>query len=322
MYLKFSVNYFFTNLLAFRLRLVDFTKSKSHFILFFIFEQLGGKQFHAQAHPSVAEKTLQQYSSDTTLGDDRKHGGPPECFGCGKPHPWSKLVDGKYVVICPNAHMPGVKEKVELNIQKFQSRKKKNGHNNKKRRNLNTLNWEDIPEKRREVIINQQRALISVSESPSVASSFTGSTPGASIIRRSNVTLLQDVVVLSTQSSKPQIPIMIHSPMPHLSLQTGTAKEERDCPALRCMLDTGASLSTANFHYMDAVVRRHPHILKAIYLPDDYAAIVLSGIVTSSTGAPITTELPVGFEIHLPYVTKDGNETSLLVAAGPTLLSI
>ena len=32
--------------------------------------------------------------------------------------------------------------------------------------------------------------------------------------------------------------------------------------------------------------------------------------------APITTELPVGFAIHLPYATKDGNDTSLLVAAG------
>jgi hypothetical protein len=107
--------------------------------------------------------------------------------------------------------------------------------------------------------------------------------------------------------------------MPHLSLQTGTAKDERDCPALCCMLDTGASLSTANFHYMEAVVRRYPHILKAIYLPDNYVAIVLSGIVTSSD-APITTELPVGFEIHLPYATKDGNDTSLLVAAGPDVV--
>ena len=105
--------------------------------------------------------------------------------------------------------------------------------------------------------------------------------------------------------------------MPHLSLQMGTATDERDCPALRCMLDTGASLSTANFHYMEAVVRRYPHILKALYLPEDYAAIILSGIVTSASDAPITTELPVGFEIHLPYATKDGNGTSLLVAAGP-----
>jgi hypothetical protein len=83
------------------------------------------------------------------------------------------------------------------------------------------------------------------------------------------------------------------------------------------MLDTGASLSTTNFHYMEAVVRQYPQILKAIYLPEDYAAIILSGIITSSAATPITTELSVGFKIHLPYVTKDGNDTSLLVAAGP-----
>jgi hypothetical protein len=97
----------------------------------------------------------------------------------------------------------------------------------------------------------------------------------------------------------------------------GTAKDEWDCPALRCMIDSAASLSTANFNYMEAVVRQYPHILKAVYLPEDYVAIVLSGIVTSSSDAPITTELPVGFEIHLPYSAKDGNDTSLLVAAGP-----
>ena len=70
---------------------------------------------------------------------------------------------------------------------------------------------------------------------------------------------------------------------------------------------------------LDTVVRRYPHIRKAIYLPDVYATIVLSGIVTSSTETPITTKLPVGFEIHLPYLTKDSNETLLLVAAGPNI---
>ena len=70
---------------------------------------------------------------------------------------------------------------------------------------------------------------------------------------------------------------------------------------------------------MEAVVRQYPHILKAIYLPDDYAANTFPGIVTTPTEAPITTELSVGFEIHLPYVTKDGNDTSLLVAAGPNV---
>ncbi len=58
----------------------------------------------------------------------------------------------------------------------------------------------------------------------------------------------------------------------------------------------------------------HP---KQIYMPAEYAAIVLSGIATASNTEPITTELPVGFKIHLPYLTKDGSETSLLVPAGP-----
>ncbi len=51
--------------------------------------------------------------------------------------------------------------------------------------------------------------------------------------------------------------------MPHLTLQTGTSNEEKDCPGLRCMIDTGASLSTANFHYMEVVVRQYPQILKS-----------------------------------------------------------
>jgi len=105
--------------------------------------------------------------------------------------------------------------------------------------------------------------------------------------------------------------------MAHITLATGSPNEEKDCPNLRCVFDTGAALSTANLHFMEAVVRQFPHILKRIYMPVEYAAIVLSGIVTSPNNKPVTTELPVGFEIHLPYLTKDGSETSLLVAAGP-----
>ena len=59
------------------------------------------------------------------------------------------------------------------------------------------------------------------------------------------------------------------------------------------MFDTGASLNTANFHYMQAMVWQYPHILKAIYLFNNYAAIILSGIIASPTEAPITTELSV-----------------------------
>ena len=67
---------------------------------------------------------------------------------------------------------------------------------------------------------------------------------------------------------------------------------------------------------MEAVIRQYPHILKKLYLPAEYTSIVLLGIVTANNNTPVTTELPVGFEIHLPYMTKDRNETSFLVAAG------
>jgi hypothetical protein len=116
---------------------------------------------------------------------------------------------------------------------------------------------------------------------------------------------------------KTQIPIAIHSPMPHLTLQMGVSKEEGDCPGLRCMLDSGALLNTANFHYMEVVIWQYPHILKAIFLSNDCAVFVLSRIVTSPDEAPITTELLVGFKVHLHYPTKDGNATSFLDAAGP-----
>ena len=68
---------------------------------------------------------------------------------------------------------------------------------------------------------------------------------------------------------------------------------------------------------MEAAIRQYQHILKQIYMPAEYAAIVLSGIVNSSNDKPITTELPVGFEIHLPYLTKDRSETSLPITTGP-----
>jgi hypothetical protein len=155
-------------------------------------------------------------------------------------------------------------------------------------------------------------------DNQSISSLITGATGiNRSGTKHGSVTLHQDVVIiLSSDTTKPPIPIMIHSSMAHVTLQTGLSKKEQDCLALKCVFDSGAALSTANFHFMEAVIRQYPHILKKIYLPDDYAAIILSGIVNTPDSAPITTKLNVGFDIHLPYTTKDGNNTSLLIAAG------
>ncbi len=171
---------------------------------------------------------------------------------------------------------------------------------------------------RRSDACRQQSAAVSSLDAFSVALTLTGTTTN-SIARCNHISLHQDVVILSTKSSKPQIPIAIPGLMPHLTLQMGKPKEEKDYPALQCMLDFGASLSNANFHYLEAVIKQYPHILKVIYLHNSYTTIVLSGIVTTPNEAPVTMELAVGFKVFLPYLTKDRNETSLLVAADPDI---
>jgi hypothetical protein len=57
--------------------------------------------------------------------------------------------------------------------------------------------------------------------------------------------------------------------MAHVALQTGLSNEERDRPALKCVFDSGAALSTATFYFMEAVIRQYPHIMKKIYRPYD-----------------------------------------------------
>ncbi len=148
----------------------------------------------------------------------------------------------------------------------------------------------------------------------SVRSSITGAT---GLKQRGSITLMQDFVILASNSTKQLISIAIHSPMAHLMIQTGSLNKEKDCPNLKCVFDSSAALSTPNFHFMEAVIRQFPHILKKIYLTNDYTAIVLSSVVNTPDLAPITTELTAGFNIHFPYSTKDRNSTSLLVTAGP-----
>jgi hypothetical protein len=53
-----------------------------------------------------------------------------------------------------------------------------------------------------------------------------------------------------------------------------------------------------------------------MFLPEDYSPIILSGIVQDNLTA-ITTNLPMAFQFHLPYLTKDGSTTSFAVATRP-----
>jgi hypothetical protein len=54
-----------------------------------------------------------------------------------------------------------------------------------------------------------------------------------------------------------------------------------------------------------------------VFAPQDYAPIVLAGIVQSHQHKAVITKLEVGFQFHLPYKTTEGEDTSLLVATSP-----
>ena len=78
----------------------------------------------------------------------------------------------------------------------------------------------------------------------------------------------------------------------------------------------GSCPLNGNFHFVAAIAKQYPHCIAKIFVPQDYDPIVLSGIVQRG-GESITTELTVGFQFHLPYVTRDGDTTSIIIATDP-----
>ncbi len=126
-----------------------------------------------------------------------------------------------------------------------------------------------------------------------------------------------DVSVLSAPSpSRNILPAPIVSNFPHICLQLGATLDCPGCLILRCVVDTAAALTTGDFHFVAALAKKYPHCVAKLYAPEDYNPIVLSGIVQRG-GESVTTNLTVGFQFHLPYLTCDGQAMSILIATGP-----
>jgi hypothetical protein len=131
---------------------------------------------------------------------------------------------------------------------------------------------------------------------------------------------LGNVAVLASVDAPPRrtLPIEIHCDFPHIILQLGATLGEPNSPSIRAVIDTAAALTTGNLHFFAKIAKTFPHTVAAIYAPQDYAPITLSGIVEQN-GVSITTELSVAFKFKLPYLTKDGNTTTFMVAVGPNV---
>jgi hypothetical protein len=128
--------------------------------------------------------------------------------------------------------------------------------------------------------------------------------------------LSQPVLVFRmTPPSRRVLPVPIQAAFPHITLQLGSVLSCGNCPAIRCVVNTAASLTMGNLHFFADIAKAYPHTVASIHSPDDYSPITLSGIVQQG-GESVTTDLSVGFQFHLPYLTCEGNPTSLIVATG------
>jgi hypothetical protein len=107
-------------------------------------------------------------------------------------------------------------------------------------------------------------------------------------------------------------------PSPHIIMQLGSILGGPDCPSIQAVINTAATLTTGNLHFFAKIAKTFPHTVATMYAPQDYTPITLSRIVKQDREA-VTAKLMVAFKFKVPYLTKEGNPTTFMVAVGPNV---
>ena len=288
---------------------------------------------NGSALASQAENTLSTYQQKSSHDRGRGTAGrkKPECFGCGGEHPW--MVNGE--IVCKLKDNDGIRERALVNYKKFNERMKKLRGERKRKGGGDHVSFDKLSSANQEKMrkaVYASRAEDDMSVASSVTNgsrspmrdgsrspvrartTFNGSMVLMIDVQRATIT---DVSVFAAGAPpRMTLPVPIQTAFPHIQIQTGTKIGCPNCPVLRVVIDTAASLNTGNFHYYAKIAKAFPHIVAAIHAPTDYSPIVLSGIVQQD-GQSVTCELNVAFAFHLPYLTTEGQNTTLLVATGP-----
>jgi hypothetical protein len=165
-----------------------------------------------------------------------------------------------------------------------------------------------------------REAVLTTQSNASQASSITSSS--SSFMPSLVVFMIQvpnDAFVLNaTAPARWILPVPIQPSFPHITLQLGQVLGCSKCLSIRCVVDTAAALNTGNLHYYAAITKAFPHTVAAIFSAADHNPIILSKIVQQG-GASVTTNLTIAFQFHMPYLTREGHPTTLLVACRPNV---
>jgi hypothetical protein len=119
----------------------------------FLTNAMGSGVRPAGAFPSQAKTRLNHYSSGSGRSTDKSATSASgrgcskqffACHGCGGPHPWSEIHDGKHIVICANWDNPGMCKNAQRNIDRIKANRKKLFKQNAKQKNLGTANFSNF----------------------------------------------------------------------------------------------------------------------------------------------------------------------------------
>jgi hypothetical protein len=219
-------------------------------------------------------------------------------------------------IVCPRSSNPQVIKKAVERYVEFKDAQAKRGQKPKgKNRKEKMVEYKDLDERSKKkmretvlaIIAEEKKAAITTTSSSSLISE-----PGPAVFMIS--TLLVPVFNI-TPPSCCVLPVPIQPALPHITLQLDLDIRCSNCPAIRCLVDTTAALTNGNLHFFTALTKAYPHTIALIHSPKDYSPITLSGIVQQG-GASVTTDLTVGFQFNLLYLTCEGTPTSLFMVAG------
>ena len=277
-------------------------------------QPIGQTYAMTSAYPSQAENTLARYDSSPSHSPRRSKN--HKCFGCGSSdHSWQ--TNG--IVTCPKKDDPAVQRAAKEGFQKYRDALRKRERAKKESPTKRALSYADLDDEAKKKMA-QEVFQAHGTDAASVASSVTSPTAGSSSpVSRIHRTLycsvpvpeeVDGVVPVLAADGAPArriLPVVVTNAFPTIELPVGSP-EDSQFPAIKCVVDTAAGLTTGNILY-----------LVRLYAPHDYRPIVLSGIVKSTKDDEqfATCELDCAFEFHLPFYSRDGATISLIIATGP-----
>jgi hypothetical protein len=266
----------------------------------------------ASVHVSQAEQTLQKY----------KDGVPNKCiyWGCGEDHSW--MTKGK--ITCPRGKDPQVIKNAETAFLTYKASLRRGGSfksraDGGKKTGKRTIEFKfkDLDKCLQKKMHETMLAMSAdIGSTVSMILSSISSTSSRALGAGPKVFMLSVPIFNITPPSLQVLPVPIQAAFPHITLQLGSALGCANCPIICCIVLTAAALTTRNLHFFAVLAKAYPHTVASIHSPKDYSPITLSGIVQQG-GSSVTTNLLVGFQFHLPYLTCEGSPTSLVIAAGP-----